>query len=134
MAVRRPGDGTVSIVNRPSDGSERSVANSLMVFSSAPTGPLATITVFPNNQTIYRRITDVAFRGRLLGLRDAVVGISAPVMVVIAGVGLDLLPIRAIVFMLAAIDLTALIWFALEGAFQELNRSEPVPDAAPLPQ
>ena len=53
MAVRQPGDTLVSIVNRPSDGSERPVANSLIVFSAAPTGPLATVTVSPNNQTVY---------------------------------------------------------------------------------
>ena len=41
MSVRQPGDGVVSVVNRPSDGAERSVANSLVVFSAAPTGPLA---------------------------------------------------------------------------------------------
>ena len=53
MAVREPGDTYVSVVNRPSDGFERSVANSLLVFSATPTGPLASVTVTPGNQTIY---------------------------------------------------------------------------------
>jgi MFS family permease len=75
----------------------------------------------PNNQSIYRRITDVQYRGRLLGLRDAVVGFSAPLMVVIAGVALDLLPIRAVVLLLAVIDLSALTWFVFEKTFWQLN-------------
>ncbi|HVA85392.1 MAG TPA: phosphodiester glycosidase family protein, partial [Candidatus Saccharimonadales bacterium] len=53
MSVRQPGDDVVSIVNRPSDGSERPVANSLLVFSAAPTGPLAMLAVRPTDQTIY---------------------------------------------------------------------------------
>jgi hypothetical protein len=47
MVVRRPGDPGVSVVNRPSDGYERGVANSLLVISSAPTGPLAVVNVVP---------------------------------------------------------------------------------------
>ncbi len=47
MAVRLPGDVEVSVVNRPSDGRERALANSLVVVSSAPTGPLATLDVVP---------------------------------------------------------------------------------------
>ncbi|HQY30433.1 MAG TPA: MFS transporter [Thermomicrobiales bacterium] len=75
----------------------------------------------PNNQTIYRRITDVEFRGRLLGLRDAVVGISAPAMVVTAGLLLDVLPIRLVVLMLAVINLAALTWFLFEQTFRLFN-------------
>ncbi len=61
MSVRQPGDALVSIVNRPSDGSERPVANSLLVFSAAPTGPLAILSVLPADQTIYAP-SSVAFR------------------------------------------------------------------------
>src|SRR5690606_10926554 len=53
----------------------------------------------PNNQTVFRRITDVEFRGRLLGVRDAVVGVSAPAMVVIIGLLLDFTPIKPVVFL-----------------------------------
>ena len=45
LAVRQPGDVGVSLVNRPSGSTERSVTNSLIVFSSAPTGPIATAIV-----------------------------------------------------------------------------------------
>lgn len=45
MDVRLPGDVDVSLVNRPSAGREVWVANSLIVFSSIPTGPLATLSV-----------------------------------------------------------------------------------------
>jgi len=47
MDVRLPGDVDVSLVNRPSAGREVGVANSLIVFSSLPTGPLATLAVLP---------------------------------------------------------------------------------------
>ena len=45
--VRRPGDVEATVVNRPSDGSERGVANALLVVSSIRTGPLAGIIVRP---------------------------------------------------------------------------------------
>lgn len=45
LALRQPGDVGVSLVNRPSGAAERSVTNSLIVFSSAPTGPLATAAI-----------------------------------------------------------------------------------------
>jgi len=47
MDVRQPGDVDVSLANRPSAGREVGVANSLIVFSSVPTGPLATLSVLP---------------------------------------------------------------------------------------
>ncbi len=52
MAVRRPGDKVVTTVNRGSDGFERAVSNSLLVFSSAPTGPLAIANVLPPNAAV----------------------------------------------------------------------------------
>lgn len=52
MAVRRPGDKGVTTVNRGSDGFERAVSNSLLVFSSAPTGSLAIANVLPPNATV----------------------------------------------------------------------------------
>src|SRR5205814_540365 len=39
--------------NRPSDGAERSVPNTILVFSSAPTGPIASVTVRPDSPRIY---------------------------------------------------------------------------------
>jgi len=53
MAVRGAGDDGVTQVNRGSDGFERAVSNSLLVFSSAPTGPLARINVLPSNATAF---------------------------------------------------------------------------------
>ena len=52
MAVRRPGDKDVTPVNRGSDGFERAVSNSLLVLSSAPTGPLAIANVLPPNAAV----------------------------------------------------------------------------------
>jgi MFS family permease len=80
----------------------------------------------PNNQTVFRRITDLEFRGRLLGLRDAVVGISSPMMVVIVGLALDVSPARLVIFSLAAINMAVLIWYVQETRFRELNVPEPV--------
>jgi hypothetical protein len=53
MSLRQPGDGAVSIVNRPSGGSEQAVSNALLLFSAAPTGPLAILSLMPASQTIY---------------------------------------------------------------------------------
>ncbi len=60
MSVRQPGDGVVSVINHPSDGSERPSSNSLLLFSAAPTGPLAILSVVPASQTIYTQ-SSVAF-------------------------------------------------------------------------
>jgi MFS family permease len=80
----------------------------------------------PNNQTVFRRITDLEFRGRLLGLRDAVVGVSSPMMVVIIGLLLDLSPVRLVILLLALINLSVVIWFLRERVFEQLNAPEPV--------
>ena len=65
MAVRLPGDPEVSVVNRPSDGHERRLANSLIVFSSAPTGPLAIIDVQPGTAATWQgKVTDFAAKGQ----------------------------------------------------------------------
>jgi MFS family permease len=79
----------------------------------------------PNNQAIFRRITDLEFRGRLLGLRDAVVGISSPLMVVIVGLALDQLSIRLVVNLLALINLGVLAWYLQESLFNRLKTLEP---------
>ncbi|MGU3357811.1 phosphodiester glycosidase family protein [Microbacterium sp. M4A5_1d] len=47
LAVREPGDAEASIHNRPSDGGERVVANSLAFFSSAPAGVVDDVKVAP---------------------------------------------------------------------------------------
>jgi MFS family permease len=85
----------------------------------------------PNNQTVFRRITDQEFRGRLLGLRDAVVGVSSPMMVVIVGLALDVSPARLVILSLAVINLAVLIWYVQESLFWRLNASEPVSDLVP---
>ncbi len=51
LAVRLPGSDGVTMVNRGSDGSERAVGNSLLLFSTAPTGPLAQIAIRPESAT-----------------------------------------------------------------------------------
>jgi hypothetical protein len=65
MAVRLPGDLEVSVVNRPSDGSERAVANSLRVLTSAPTGALAVVDVVPATTTLAQgQVTDFVAKGQ----------------------------------------------------------------------
>ncbi len=54
LAVRRAGTSGAVLVNRPSDGSERAVTNSIQVISNAPTGPLALLNVLPGSRTVYR--------------------------------------------------------------------------------
>ncbi len=59
MAVRPPGEDGVTLVNRPSDPPdaqgvrERAVSNSILVVSSAPTGPLAIANVEPSDVTAF---------------------------------------------------------------------------------
>ncbi len=52
LGIRLPGDDGVTMVNRGSDGLERAVGNSLLLFSTAPTGPLAQIAVRPASATV----------------------------------------------------------------------------------
>ena len=47
LVVRRAGTETPVIVNKPSDGVERPVTNSIQVVSTMPTGPLAVLNVQP---------------------------------------------------------------------------------------
>jgi hypothetical protein len=52
LGVRLPGTDGVTMVNRGSDGFERPVGNSIVVFSAAPTGALATLAVRPESATV----------------------------------------------------------------------------------
>ncbi|WP_052947325.1 phosphodiester glycosidase family protein [Aneurinibacillus tyrosinisolvens] len=52
FVARQPGDASVTVQNSPSDGSERSVANSLLVVSSAPEGSLSKIAIRPAHARI----------------------------------------------------------------------------------
>jgi hypothetical protein len=52
LAVRQLGDVDVSVVNHPSDGRERPVANALLVVSTIPTGPLAGLVLTPVTTTV----------------------------------------------------------------------------------
>lgn len=47
LAARRPGTAEAELINRPSDGSERVVANSLAFFSTAPAGVVTEVAVAP---------------------------------------------------------------------------------------
>ncbi len=53
FVARQPGDRHLSVVNSPSDGSQRNVANSLLVVSTAPSeGAIKHITVLPSETRI----------------------------------------------------------------------------------
>jgi hypothetical protein len=86
MAVRLPGDLGVSVVNRPSDGRERAVANSLLLVSSVPTGPLAMIPVTPGSATLWQgevatfsaKGQDAAYNGVELAVGEVAWGVSGP--------------------------------------------------------
>lgn len=52
MAVRSPGQVEVGIVNVPSDGDERTVATTLQVISTLPTGPLEALVLSPSSLTL----------------------------------------------------------------------------------
>lgn len=53
LAVRRPGDVDVSVVNTPSAGYEIAVTNGLQVVLTVPTGPLALLTAQPASLRLY---------------------------------------------------------------------------------
>ncbi len=57
LVVRRAGIETPVIVNKPSDGVERPVTNSILVVSTMPTGPLAALNVQPAARAVYRNTT-----------------------------------------------------------------------------
>jgi Phosphodiester glycosidase len=86
MAVRLPGDPEVTVVNQPSDGRERAVANSLVVVSSAPTGPLALIGVTPGTASLWQgevatftaKGQDAAYNGVDLPLGEVAWGVVGP--------------------------------------------------------
>jgi len=73
LVARRLGETTTSLLNEPSDGSERPVADGLFVYSNAPQGPPARIALHPSRIFAVRgarvrvtaAITDAA--GHLLG-------------------------------------------------------------------
>jgi len=57
LAIRRAGTDGPVLVNRPSDGFERPVTNSIQVISSMPTGPLSVLNVQPGSRSVYRNST-----------------------------------------------------------------------------
>ena len=93
MDVRLPGDTDVSLVNRPSAGREVWVANSLIVFSSIPTGPLATLSVAPAAASLWvgeaMGVTvkgqDAAYNGIALGPGDVAWTVKGPGAISSAG-------------------------------------------------
>ncbi|HSP17751.1 MAG TPA: phosphodiester glycosidase family protein [Thermoanaerobaculia bacterium] len=52
LGVRLPGTDGLTMVNRGSDGFERAVGNSLVLYSTAPTGPLAMLAIRPETATV----------------------------------------------------------------------------------
>lgn len=61
FVVRQPGDSLVTITNRPSDGKERLVSNSLQVVSTAPQGELTHLLVTPSATRIFSKSTQQFF-------------------------------------------------------------------------
>ncbi|QOR66303.1 phosphodiester glycosidase family protein [Cytobacillus suaedae] len=57
LAARQAGDQHVSVVNKPSDGFERSVANSLLFISNWAVGPLHELIVNPRELTLFAGAT-----------------------------------------------------------------------------
>ncbi|MGZ8437005.1 MAG: phosphodiester glycosidase family protein [Candidatus Limnocylindrales bacterium] len=57
LVVRRAGTDTPVIVNKPSDGAERPVTNSIQVVSTMPTGPITVLNVQPGAGSVYKNST-----------------------------------------------------------------------------
>ncbi|HEY6449389.1 MAG TPA: phosphodiester glycosidase family protein [Candidatus Cybelea sp.] len=73
MVVRRLGDSVADMVNSPSDGKERPVADGIFVYSSAPSGPPVRIVARP---TIIRAITGAQIAMRIASV-DAAYQVAA---------------------------------------------------------
>lgn len=54
MIARNPGEASTSVQNVPSDGSERGVANSLLLVTTAPTTTLSKLYVTPQQSLLYK--------------------------------------------------------------------------------
>ena len=52
LGIRIPGTDALTMMNRGSDGFERAVGNSILLFSTAPTGPLAMLAVRPESAVV----------------------------------------------------------------------------------
>jgi exopolysaccharide biosynthesis protein len=53
MVVRQPGDSDATVINSPSDGSERSVGNSLLIVGLWKAGPLKTLLLSTNDLKLF---------------------------------------------------------------------------------
>ena len=79
LDIREPGDVEASIVNRPSDGTQRAVANAILLESTTPTGPPSQIVIRPPASTLYVgekvsfdvKAMDAAFNGVPVTASDA---------------------------------------------------------------
>jgi hypothetical protein len=90
--ARRPGDVGATVVNTPSDGTERRVADGLLVVSSFPTGPVTRLAVRPGDPAVVVGQL-IAFTAG--GTDDALNGVPLPGLPIawsIAGFGATLTP------------------------------------------
>ncbi|MEA2609432.1 MAG: hypothetical protein QOJ75_1675, partial [Chloroflexota bacterium] len=75
LAIRRAGAVGPVIANRPSDGFERPVTNSIQVISTMPTGPLSVLNVQPAISNLYRnRAVDFRVGGMDAGYNPVPLG------------------------------------------------------------
>jgi exopolysaccharide biosynthesis protein len=75
ILARRPGNVSATVVNSPSDGSERAVDDALLVVSTIPTGPLSRLVLQPGDSTVIAG-QRVAFSAR--GTDDALNAVPLP--------------------------------------------------------
>lgn len=68
MVVRKPGDVDASIINSPSDGSERSVSNALLIVGLWKAGPLSTLILKADNLKLVAGATYQNLNISVLGL------------------------------------------------------------------
>ncbi|MFE8701711.1 phosphodiester glycosidase family protein [Cytobacillus sp. FJAT-54145] len=71
MIARQPGDWEASVINKPSDGKERSVANSLFIVGLWKAGPLHTLLLNPKEITLFAGATYESLGLKPTGLDQA---------------------------------------------------------------
>nr|WP_309098518.1 phosphodiester glycosidase family protein [Fredinandcohnia onubensis] len=78
LGARQPGDSSLSVVNTPSDGSERNIANSIFIVSSAPKGTISSLFVRPTNPLVLAN-SQLSFEASGLDMSYQPVEVAEPI-------------------------------------------------------
>jgi MFS family permease len=72
---------------------------------------------------LFQERTAEEMRGRVFGLREAMMSASAPVAVIVVGLALEEVSVSAVLVVLAVVNVAVLVWFALDPTSRHLEAS-----------